>query len=91
VQLKSTCFRNITMEAMKCMTPKNGLPSITPSKTIKENSYGGLDIYENINGIPAIVPHQTLKSNTHGGYDVYQNNNGIHSITPTAVIKKKDE
>ncbi len=69
----------------------NGLPSITPSKTIKENPYSGLDIYENKNGIPGIVPHQTLKPNTHGGYDVYQNKNGIPSITPTAVIKKKDE
>ncbi|WP_262483136.1 hypothetical protein [Aquiflexum balticum] len=35
---------------------QNGLPSITPSKTIKENPYGGLDIYEIKNGIPGIVP-----------------------------------
>ena len=70
---------------------QNGLPSITPSKTFKENPYSGLDIYENINDIHGITPHQTLKPNNYGSYDVYQNKNGIPSITPTAVIKKKDE
>jgi hypothetical protein len=66
-----------------------GIQNITPSTTIENNNFGGLNVYEhNAYGIKSIVPSQSIEKNYSGNIEIYNHNSyGIKEITPSQVIK----
>jgi len=69
-----------------------GIQNITPSTTIENNNFGGLNIYEhNDYGLKNIMPSQSIEQNSFGNIEIYNHNSyGIKNITPTQVIKPSD-